>query len=157
MRPLEERARADMITRVSDKAKAFVRSQGGPRPGALFTGALTCRETTIPSHLVRVLLLRKLRQWLPVAGRACRCGRLLDSFGHHRAACARAGVLSRLGSARIGREVVGRVKKNAFVRDLDVPGANIADCHCSAVDTTLVDGDKCRQRFGHGTKHHTCR
>ena len=27
----------------------------------------------------------------------CRCGRRLDSFGHHRAACAEAGVLGRRG------------------------------------------------------------
>ena len=55
-------------------------------------------------------------QQLPLAGRACRCGRLLDSFGHHRAACARAGVLSRRGfsldsaAARICREAGGRVR-----------------------------------------------
>ena len=33
----------------------------------------------------RVLLLRRLRLPLPPTSRLCRCGRLLDSFGHHRA------------------------------------------------------------------------
>ena len=122
-----------MFTRVSDQVKALVRSQGGPGAGAPFTATPTCRETTIPSHLFRVLLLRRLRQQLPLAGRACRCGRLLDSFGHHRAACPRAGVLSRRGfslesaAARICREAGGRVRPSAFVRDLDVPDANAGD------------------------------
>ena len=54
-------------------------------------------------------------------------------FGHHRAACPRAGVLSRRGfsmesaAARICREAGGRVRTNAFVRDLGVPGANAGD------------------------------
>ena len=86
---VEERAREAMFTRVSDQVKDHIRSQGG---------------------LFRVLLLRRLRQQLPFAGRACRCCRLIHSFGHHRAACPRAGVLSRRGfslesaSARICRE-----------------------------------------------------
>ena len=47
---------------------------------------------TTPSHLFRVLWLRRLRQQLPLTGRAC--GRLLDTHSHHRAACHRE-VLSR--------------------------------------------------------------
>ena len=43
--------------------------------------------THIDSPLFRVLLLRRLRLPLPLVSRTCRCGRLLDSFGHHRAAC----------------------------------------------------------------------
>ena len=42
----------------------------------------TNRETTIPSHLFRVVLLRRLRQ--PSVSN-CRCGRLFDVCGHHRA------------------------------------------------------------------------
>ena len=34
-----------------------------------------------------------------LVSRSCRGGRLLDSFGHHRAACSRAGVLGRRGYA----------------------------------------------------------
>ena len=130
---VEERAREAMFTRVSDQVKALVRSQGGPGAGAPFTATPSCRETTIPSHLFRVLVLRRLRQQLPLTGQACRCGRLLDAFGHHRAACPRARVLSRRGfslesaAARICREAGGRVRTNAFVRDLDVPMANAGD------------------------------
>ena len=56
---VEERAREAMFTGVSDQVKALVRSQGGPGAGAPFTATPTCRETTIPSHLFRVLLLRR--------------------------------------------------------------------------------------------------
>ena len=63
--------------------------------------------------LVRVVLLRRLRQPLPISERSCRCGRLLDVCGHHCAACARVGMLGRRGfessAARICREAKGRV------------------------------------------------
>ena len=61
------------------------------------------------------------------------CMPLWPSRGHHRAACPRAGVWSRRGiavesaAARICREAGGRVRTNAFVEDLDVPGANLGD------------------------------
>ena len=88
---VELHAREELFSQVSDQVKALARSQGRPGAGAPFTA--------IPSHLFRVLLLRRLRQPLPFTGRACRCGRLLDAFGHHRAACGRVGVLSRRGSS----------------------------------------------------------
>ena len=156
---VEERAREMMFTTVSDQVKAITRSQGGLGAGAPFTAVPTRRETTIPSHLFRVLLLRRLRQQFPFTGRACRCGRLIDACGHHRAACARAGVLARRGyalesvTARICREAGGRVRTNAFVRELDLPDVNPNDGrrlevvvdglplfggNQLAVDTTLV-------------------
>ena len=95
-----------------------------------------------PPHLFRVILLRRLRQALSLSVRNCRCGRPLDFCGHHRAACARAGVLGRRGftlesvAARICREAGGRVRTNMLVRDmdLDVP---IADARRLEV---VVDG-----------------
>ena len=42
-------------------------------------------------------LMRRLRLPLPLSLHTCRCGRPIDSFGHHCAACARAGVLGRRG------------------------------------------------------------
>ena len=54
------------------------------------------------------------------------CGRPLDPCGHHRAACAQAGMLGRRGyalesiMARICREAGGRVRTNMLVRDMDV-------------------------------------
>ena len=91
----------------------------------------TCRITTIPPQLFRVTLLRRLR--LPV--RSCRCGLPLDEFGHHRAACAQAGVFSKRGwalenvVARICREVGGRVTTNVFMRDLDLGQKDVVDGH----------------------------
>ena len=85
------------------------------------------------------------------------CGRPLDAYGHHRAACARVGVLGRRGyavenvAARICREAGGRVTTNAFLRDLDldlprggrrlevvVDGLPLFGGAQLAVDTTLV-------------------
>ena len=67
-----------------------------------------------------------LRRVHPLPIRNCRCGRPLDSLGHHRAACAVAGVLGRRGfplesaAARVCREVGARVRTNVVVRDLDL-------------------------------------
>ena len=103
----------------------------------------TCSEKTIPSHLFRVVLLRRLRQSLPLSERSCRCGRLLDAFGHHRAACARMGMLGRRGfalestAARICREAGGRVRTNVLVRDMDLPEPGVADARRLEV---VVDG-----------------
>ena len=100
--------------------------QAGVGAGAALTVAPTNRETTIPPHLFRLILLRRLRQALSLSVRNCRCGRPLDFCGHHRAACARAGVLGRRGfalesvAARICREAGGRVRTNMLVRDMDL-------------------------------------
>ena len=73
-----------------------------------------------------MLLLRRLRLLSPLSSRSCRCGRLSDIFGHHRASCAQAGVFGRRGfavesaAARICREARGPVATNRFVRDLDI-------------------------------------
>ena len=83
--------------------------------------------------MFRVLLLRRLWLPLPPTKRTCGCGRLLDSFGHHRAACANVGVLGRRGfalesaAARVCREAGARVSVNQLVRDLDIAAPNAAD------------------------------
>ena len=62
-----------------------------------------------------------------------RVGRLLDSLGHHRAACAQVVVLGRRGfalesaAARVCREAGGFVSVNQFVLDLDIAAPNAAD------------------------------
>ena len=72
-----------------------------------------------------ILLLRRLQLPLSLSVRSCRCGRPLDALGHHRAACATAGVLGRRGwalesvAARVCREAGARVQTNVFVRDMD--------------------------------------
>ena len=67
---VELHAREELFSRVSHQVKALARSPGRPGAGAPFTATPSCPETTIPSHLFRVLLLRRLRQPLPFTGRA---------------------------------------------------------------------------------------
>ena len=80
---------------------------------------------------------------LPLTTHSCRCGRLLDSLGHHRSACPVAGVLGRRGfplenaAARICREAGGRVRTNVLVRDLDLHAINNLDSRRLEV---VVDG-----------------
>ena len=84
---------------MSDSERAVVRSQSGPGAGVRFTVSPTGFETRIDPPLFRTLLLRRLRLPLSMSKRICRCGRPLDSRGHHRAACARAGLLGLRGFA----------------------------------------------------------
>ena len=111
---------------LSEPEQAQMRSQSGPMSSEPFTSFPTSREARFDSQPFRVLLLRRLRLHLPLNVRRCRCGRLLDPFGHHRSACATAGVLGRRGfalesaAARMCREAGGRVMTNVLVRELDL-------------------------------------
>ena len=86
----------------------------------------TDRVSRFDSQPFRILLLRRLQLPLSLSVRSCRCGRPLDTLGHHRAACATAGVLGRRGwalesvAARVCREAGARVRTNVFVRDMDL-------------------------------------
>ena len=119
--PTERMHHDTFMPRVTDSEQAALRSQSGPRSGLALSSTPSCPTLRIESHLFRVLLLRRLRLPLPPVSRTCRCGRLLDPFGHHRAACSRAGVLGRRGFAlesvgtRICREAGARVSTNVFV------------------------------------------
>ena len=53
--------------------------------------------TRFDPQCFRVLLLRRLWCHLPLSSATCRCGQPLDSRGHHRGACAHAGVLGSVG------------------------------------------------------------
>ena len=118
---------------LSEGDRALMRSQSGSGAGVAFSSTPCTPLTRLEPQLFRVLLLRRLRLPLPFSRRFCRCGRLLDALGHHRAACARAGVLGRRGfalesaAARICREAGGRVTTNIFVRDLDITAPNALD------------------------------
>ena len=122
-----------LCEQMTPQARAFVRSQSGPGGSMVLTTAPTSVLTKIPPHLFRVVLLRRLRLPLPLSQHAYRCGRPIDPFGHHRAACARTGALGRRGfalesgAARVCKEAGGRVTTNVMVRDLDLPVPNAAD------------------------------
>ena len=143
--------------------RALVRSQSGPGAGVPFLTSPTSPLTRIESPLFRVLLQRRLRLPLPLSKRMCGCGHSIDSFGHHRAACSRTGVLGRRGfavesaAARVCREAGGRVATNMFVRNMDLGVPRAADSRRLevvvdglplfggvqlAVDTTLVSALK---------------
>ena len=164
----------NLMTRLAEHEMALLRSQSGPYAGMALSVAPASFLTRIAPALFRVLLLRRLRLPLPLSFRLCRCGRPLDSFGHHRAACSRAGVLGRRGfavesaAARICREAGGRVTLNMMVRDMDlaVPHAHdtrrleiVADGlplfggTQLAIDTTLVSTLHCDGSARRGAAH----
>ena len=118
---------------MNDASRALIRSQAGPGAGMALSTSPLCLHTHFDSQVFRVILLRRLQLPLPLTARNCRCGHHFDVFGHHRAACARAGVLSRRGYAResviarVCREAGGRVTTNVLVRDLDLEITDRAD------------------------------
>ena len=163
-----------LMPRLAEHEMALLRSQSGPYAGMALSVAPASFLTRIDSALFRVFLLRRLRLPLPLSFRLCRCGRPLDSFGHHRAACSRAGVLGRRGfavesaAARVCREAGGRVTLNMMVRDMDlaVPHAHdtrrlevVADGlplfggTQLAIDTTLVSTLHCDGSARRGAAH----
>ena len=104
-------------------------------------------------------MLRRLRLPLPLTERTCRCRRLLDPLGDHRAACSRAGVLRSRAmpleheAARVCREAGARVTMHTRMNQLNIPAVNHMDDRAIevianglplwqgsqlAVDTTLV-------------------
>ena len=122
---VERLFRSHLMERLAEHEQALLRSHGllaamplsaNPSPPAsnpIFSGwSCNCAVSVFLSSL---------------SVRTCRCGRLLDSLGHHRAACARAGVLGRRGFAiesaatRLCREGGARVATNVMLRDLDLP------------------------------------
>ena len=101
---------------LSPNERALVKSQSGPLSSVPFTAMPIHRGSKLDSEPFRVLLLRRLRLPLPFTVCTCRCGRPLDAFGHHRAACSTGGLLGRRGFAaesaiaQIFREGGARVK-----------------------------------------------
>ena len=91
-----------------------------------FTCFPTAAHSRFDTQPFRVLFLRRLWLPLPSSARNCQCGLPLDSSGHHRAACAVAGVLGRRGfavesaAARVCREAGARVSLNVRVQDMDL-------------------------------------
>ena len=108
-------------------------SQSGPLSSAPFTAMPIHRVSKLDSEPFRVLLLRRLRLPLPFIACTCRCGRPLDAFRHHRAACSTGGLLGRRGFAaesaisQIFREGGAKVSTNVMVRDLDITPPHRSD------------------------------
>ena len=151
--------------------RALVRSQSVPLASVPFTALPIHRISRMDPEPFRVLLLRRLRMPLPLNVRACRCGRLLDVLGHHRAACSRVGELGKRGFAAEGavaqicREGGARVSTNVMLRDLDISPPHSSDgrrlevvaeglclfCGCQlALDATVVStlhGDGTHRRM----------
>ena len=124
---VERLFRSHLTEGLAEHEQALFRSPSGPMAGMALAASPSNYLTRIEPHLFRAVLLRRLRLPLSLSVRTCRCGRLLDSLGHHRAACARGGVLGRRGSAiesaatRLCREGGARVATNVMLRDLDLP------------------------------------
>lgn len=85
--------RTQLLADLDPASQALLISQSGPRSSRAFATIPISPEFTYPSHIFRILLLRRLRLELPLAARTCRCRRALDLLGGHRAACAQSGVL----------------------------------------------------------------
>ena len=87
----------------------------GPLASRTTMSPRTATSTDTPTR-------RQPRLWLPLplTSRTCRCGRLFDVHGHHRAACSRAGVLGSRGflvestAARVCREAGVRMSTKCF-------------------------------------------
>ena len=125
--------RAELTASLDSASQAMLQSQSGPYASRTFTTIPFGLDTTYPSHLFRVLLLRRLRLPLPLSARICRCRRILDPLGDHRAACAQAGVLRGRGipleraAARVCREAGARVTTNTRLSDLNLDHINRHD------------------------------
>ena len=99
----------------------------------MFTVLPTSACAALTSAELRVLLLRRLRLPLPIAGRYCRCGRPLDPYGDHRAACSTCGVLRvrakplEKALARVCREAGARVAENVLLQNMNLQGISARD------------------------------
>ena len=119
--------------RFDNTQRALMRSQCSPLASTSLTALPTSRATRIDPQPFRLFLCRRLHLPLTLSHRTCRCGRQLDQFGHHRAACPEAGVLGKRGfplecaAAQVCREGGARVSTNVFVRDMDLAVHNGLD------------------------------
>ena len=118
--------KAELFNAIPPASQALITSQSGPFASRTFTTTPYTNDFAYPSHLFRILLLRRLRLPLPLFARTCRCRRTFDSLGDHRAACAQSGVLRSRGgpleraAARVCREAGARVTTHTRLADLNV-------------------------------------
>ena len=130
---IQTHCRNQLLTALNPASQALLFSQSGPHASRAFTTIPYSSDFAYPSHVFRVLLLRRLRLPLPLAERTCRCRRTLDLLGDHRAACAQSGVLRARGgaleraAARVCREAGARVTTHTLLADLNVPAVDRLD------------------------------
>ena len=91
-RPVDEGFLEGVVRpRLLGTQQALLRSQSGPFASLPLSSFPSAPHARFDPQPFRVLLLRRLWLQLQSSSRSCRCGRPLDSSGHHRAACAVAG------------------------------------------------------------------
>ena len=66
----------ELLTTLDPASQAMLASQSGPYASRAFTTIPCSDGLSFPSHLFRVLLLRRLRLPLPLTERSCRCRRV---------------------------------------------------------------------------------
>ena len=121
------------VARLSLPSKGVVALPRWSNGGAAFHKSPNSVALPFDAQPFRVLSLRRLWLQLPSSVRDCRCGLPLDSRGHHRAACATAGVLCRRffalesAAARVCREAGARVSLNVRVQDMDLARPSVLD------------------------------
>ena len=121
---VHRRFRTELQATLDPAGRAMLESQSGPFASRVFTTVPYTADFAYPSHLFRVLLLRRLRLPLPLTARACRCRRALDPLGDHRAACPRSGALRSRGTPlerAACREAGARVATHTLISDLSIP------------------------------------
>ena len=117
---------ASLQPRLDPASQALLASQQGPHASRSFTTIPYNIDTQYPTHLFRILVLRRLRLPIPLTARHCRCRRTLDTYGDHRAACAQSGILRNRSTpleraaARMCREAGARVTTNTLLTDLNL-------------------------------------
>ena len=115
-----------LAAQLSGAQRSLLHSQAGCCAGAHLTALPVNTAGKWNAARLRTLLLRRLRLPLHLADKRCRCGRVLDAAGDHRTACSTAGVLQSRALPQedawrqVCREAGGRVRKNVFVRDMNV-------------------------------------
>ena len=140
---VDDGRRSNCLEALDENNQAHLRSQSGPGAGAALCAIPTSKELRIEPHLFRTILLRRLRQPLPISCKLCKCHRFIDPLGDHLASCATCGVLVRRSYAqesavaRVFREAGGRVRSNVLLRDLNISRINLDDGRKIEV---IVDG-----------------
>ena len=93
---------ASLQPRLDPASQALLASQHGPHASRSFTTIPYNIDTQYPTHLFRILVLRRLRLPIPLTARHCRCRRTLDTYGDHRAACTQSGILRNRSTSGTG-------------------------------------------------------